>query len=118
MNRLVALNAERAAEEARGIVHWLRPEFQNPEGGMAQQEMETGEGEAVPVPSKKLTWPRNLPEQVQVVRSILQESAVPMTSSALAGQFTGARRDRVSELLETLVAMGKARVVKEGYTLT
>ncbi len=30
LSRLVALNAERAAEEARGHIRWLRPEFQNP----------------------------------------------------------------------------------------
>jgi hypothetical protein len=28
LTRLVALNAERAAEEARGLVRWLRPDFQ------------------------------------------------------------------------------------------
>ena len=28
LERLVALNAERAAEEARGVIHWLRPEYQ------------------------------------------------------------------------------------------
>ena len=32
LERLVALNAERAAEDARGLVRWLRPEFQNPSG--------------------------------------------------------------------------------------
>ncbi|TWI07295.1 hypothetical protein [Aerolutibacter ruishenii] len=31
IERLVARNAERAAEEARGLVRWLRPEFQNPQ---------------------------------------------------------------------------------------
>jgi hypothetical protein len=30
LERLVALNARRAAEEAAGTVRWLRPEFQNP----------------------------------------------------------------------------------------
>jgi SAM-dependent methyltransferase len=35
LTRLVALNAERAAEEARGVVRWLRPEFQNPATGTA-----------------------------------------------------------------------------------
>jgi hypothetical protein len=30
LRRLVALNAERAEEERRGIVRWLRPGFQNP----------------------------------------------------------------------------------------
>ena len=36
LERLVALNAERAAEEKRGLIRWLRPEFQEPgrrEGG-------------------------------------------------------------------------------------
>ena len=35
LERLVALNAERAAEEKRGLVRWLRPEFQNPTGAKA-----------------------------------------------------------------------------------
>jgi hypothetical protein len=30
LERLVALNTERAAEEARGLIRWLRPEYQNP----------------------------------------------------------------------------------------
>ena len=30
LERLVALNARRAAEEAQGLVRWLRPEFQDP----------------------------------------------------------------------------------------
>jgi hypothetical protein len=30
LDRLVALNAERAAEEAAGRIRWLRPDFQNP----------------------------------------------------------------------------------------
>jgi hypothetical protein len=30
LERLVALNAKRAAEEAAGTVRWLRPEFQDP----------------------------------------------------------------------------------------
>ncbi|WP_395790164.1 class I SAM-dependent DNA methyltransferase [Aquimonas sp.] len=31
LERLVALNTERAAEEARGLIRWLRPEYQNPD---------------------------------------------------------------------------------------
>ena len=33
LERLVALNHERAAEEAAGKIRWLRPEFQNPQTG-------------------------------------------------------------------------------------
>jgi hypothetical protein len=36
LERLVALNHERAEEEKRGLVRWLRPEFQNRAGGPAQ----------------------------------------------------------------------------------
>ena len=38
LRRLVALNAERADEERRGIVRWLRPEFQNPGGAATTQQ--------------------------------------------------------------------------------
>src|SRR3546814_17852671 len=31
LTRLVALNKERAAEEAKGLIRWLRPEFQAPD---------------------------------------------------------------------------------------
>ena len=49
--RLVALNAERADEERRGIVRWLRPEFQAPGatgGGAMEQEDFAGEGSQAP----------------------------------------------------------------------
>ena len=37
LERLVALNAERAKEEASGLVRWLRPDYQNPGGAQTQQ---------------------------------------------------------------------------------
>lgn len=43
LRRLVALNAERAAEERRGLVRWLRPDFQNPGGPAAATESTQGE---------------------------------------------------------------------------
>src|SRR5207248_5822055 len=53
LERLVALNAERAAEERRGIIRWLRPEFQNPAGAKTEQQttmagIEVEEKEAEP----------------------------------------------------------------------
>jgi hypothetical protein len=38
LQRLVDLNAARAAEEASGLVRWLRPEYQNPGGTTAQAD--------------------------------------------------------------------------------
>ena len=38
LQRLVDLNHQRAAEEAEGIIRYLRPDYQNPEGPKATQE--------------------------------------------------------------------------------
>lgn len=44
LERLVALNHERAAEEKRGLIRWLRPEFQNKAGAAdVQQELDTAD---------------------------------------------------------------------------
>jgi hypothetical protein len=44
LERLVALNHERAAEEKRGLVRWLRPEFQAKEGaGDVQREIDVAD---------------------------------------------------------------------------
>ncbi|MBC7821462.1 MAG: class I SAM-dependent DNA methyltransferase [Planctomycetaceae bacterium] len=39
LERLVALNAARAAEEQQGLIRWLRPEFQNPTATPKQQTL-------------------------------------------------------------------------------
>jgi hypothetical protein len=36
LEKLVALNAERAAEEAKGQIRWLRPEYQNAASGKGE----------------------------------------------------------------------------------
>ena len=46
LERLVALNHERAAEEKRGLIRWLRPDFQNKAGaGDVQQEIDVGDAD-------------------------------------------------------------------------
>jgi len=113
LERLVALNAERAAEEAQGKVRWLRPEYQNPEGATQQGQLAVDVPEAgtapTPTAKKKQPWPKSLPDQVRVLREALAGQASPVTAETLARHFTRARKDRVEELLKTLVAMGQAR---------
>ena len=78
LERLVALNAERAEEEKRGIIRWLRPEFQNPAGAAAPTAQQSdlpsplpaGEGSGVRAPEKK-PWPKDLPQQVAAVRDLI-----------------------------------------------
>jgi restriction-modification enzyme MmeI-like protein len=116
LERVVALNAERAAEERRGLVRWLRPEFQNP-AGAGQTTMETDEQAAVPAAAakgEKVLWPRSLPDQARAVREALAAQAGVVTPRDLAGAFRGARVDRVEALLSTLASLGQARKVEPG----
>ncbi|HEY0323595.1 MAG TPA: hypothetical protein VGC66_21745 [Pyrinomonadaceae bacterium] len=53
LERLVELNALRAAEEHSGIVRWLRPEFQKPSEGVAARFGEEFAAAAAPVAAKQ-----------------------------------------------------------------
>jgi hypothetical protein len=111
LERLVALNAERAAEERRGLVRWLRPEFQNPSGAKAAAQTEiagteVGETAAVAAPAKAIKWPSKLPAQIALVRNLVTQGDVSWSIEEVASQFKGARRDTVESVLDSLAALG------------
>ena len=121
LERLVALNAERAAEEARGLVRWLRPEFQNPAGvptgdeqAPRQDELPTDADEPAAVPAaaaKPTPWPKDTVDQVRAVAEVLAAQATPMSVDDIAARFTarGPWKRRLPQLLEMLVALGRAQ---------
>jgi hypothetical protein len=121
LERLVALNAERAAEEARGVIHWLRPEYQ----AKGQQEiiLETKpdqRAKAKPAPTKpkgKAVWPKALAERVQAVETALHAAAAPVSPADLAKQFARAKPADVAEILATLATLGRARRASGGKFL-
>jgi hypothetical protein len=122
LTRLVALNQERAAEEKAGTVRWLRPEYQKPRlahkvKGQSELDVELVEASLV----EERAWPSDGLEQIRSLRDVLAEAEAPLPADALAtlfkGRTTPKRRDRVREVLETLVATGAARVGAEGYFL-
>lgn len=113
LERLVALNAERAAEEKRGLVRWLRPEYQNravTQPAQEQQDFVPAETRslatsATPRRAAKLDWPKTLPEQVQGIRTELAPRE-PTAAEVLALEFKGARTKQIGEILETRQLMG------------
>ena len=113
LERLVALNAERAKEEASGFVRWLRPDYQNPGGAQTQQTALAVEVEPETRPGKqtagKLPWPKTLSERVKAVSTALATSKEPVTATEMAKRFARARAADVGEILETLCAVGKAQ---------
>lgn len=120
LERLVELNTKRAAEEAAGTVRWLRPEFQ--QAGQGEQvAMDTGavddnEDDAAEVQPAKLAvvqrpWPTGLTEQIKAVAEVLASAGRSLDLEGLAEHFNGRGRwrDRLPTLLDTLVALGRAR---------
>ena len=122
LTRLVALNAERAREEAAGHVRWLRPAFQNPQASLATVDAENGQKSAstaavaaVPALLEKSPWPATLPEQMALIARLL--TATPQSQTQLAAQITGKGpwKKRLPDLLQTLVALGRARQAGETW---
>ena len=113
LERLVALNAQRAAEEAQGLVRWLRPEFQDPVQRAArlaqplQAEIDTGTDTdadtdmvatgqvgdtataAAPAAAARPAWPADLPAQMRAVADTLAATPGALTETALADRFAG-----------------------------
>jgi hypothetical protein len=115
--RLVALNAERAAEEALGHIRWLRPEYQHPAGTPQQAglpaEATARAEEAIPAssPQARQPWPPSLPEQVAAVARVLAAATTPLSEADLAARFTGkgAWKKRLPQIIDTLEALGRVR---------
>ncbi|SHH99089.1 class I SAM-dependent DNA methyltransferase [Marivita hallyeonensis] len=111
--RLVALNKERAEEEARGHIRWLRPDYQNPEGRQTtkgtQAELDVGPAAKV----EKAPWPKTLPDQIAAVREALADMG-EATPEQIARRFLRARTTSVQPLLDSLAALGQAEKVEEG----
>ncbi len=117
--RLVMLNAERAAEEKKGKVRWLRPEFQNPEGRAAaptQVVIDEADKMALARPFGRLPWPATLPEQVCAVATVLSAASAPLTRGEIELHFSGRGpwKKRLPQIIETLIAAGRVRSVKSG----
>lgn len=120
LERLVALNARRAAEEAAGRVRWLRPQLQEASQAGAQAAIELGKEEpAAAVPTiaaarEKQPWPTTLPDQIKAIAELLSSQTAPVGIDTLAAGFTarGRWKERLPTILQTLEALGRARQVQ------
>jgi hypothetical protein len=127
LERLVALHDERVEEEKRGIVRWLRPDYQIPRFAPEQvpAELALGDG-AAPTAARggrrttastatkvdRAPWPGTVVEQVAALGGLLAQG--PRSVEEAASAFTGAKRDHVARHLETLALMGEVSVGEDG----
>jgi hypothetical protein len=118
LERLVALHDERVEEEKRGIVRWLRPEYQVPRfGSGAQAAAEPAldlpeEPAAAAAPEEKRPWPAGAVEQIGAAKACV--AAAPATPAEVADTFAGAPVQLVARHLETLAMVGEVRLLPDG----
>jgi hypothetical protein len=120
VERLIALNADRAREESAGIVRWLRPEYQisrYAKGAMAREgDLDLIET-VVDIDRGLPVFPSNRLEQPLAVEAMLAAAALPMDAAGLARGFRrGGKRieRRISETLITLSRYGRVVDLGEG----
>ncbi|WP_298160580.1 DNA methyltransferase [Brevundimonas sp.] len=121
LERLVALNAERAAEEAAGHVRWLRPDYQIPrfaKGAAAPKSGELDLQDTVVALDKGLpAFPKDKGEQVMAIRAVLVASGRPMDAAAVSRAFKRGGKgieQRVVQALNTLVRYAEITPLPNG----
>jgi hypothetical protein len=122
LGRLVELNARRAAEEAAGTVRWLRPEFQRSgQASLAAIDDDEADSDAKEISLMRSavvqrSWPAEITEQIKAVAEVLASSGRGLDLEGLSGYFNGRGRwrERLPVLLDTLVALGRARLLDDG----
>lgn len=120
LERLVALNAERAREEAAGHVRWLRPDYQIPRfaKGAAAKSGELDLGETVVAIDKGLpAFPTDRFEQSLAVEAVLLTADRALDAAEIARGFKrGGKRieQRVTQVLTTLTRYGRVTARPDG----
>jgi hypothetical protein len=109
LERLVALHDERVEEEKRGLVRWLRPDYQIPRFGRDLPSAELGLAAEAAVSAQpaaeRRPWPTTAVEQLAAIGALVAQR--PVSADEAVAAFDGARRELVVKHLEILALMGE-----------
>ena len=113
--RLVALNKERATEEARGLVRWLRPDYQVPRFGSQtekaalEEQLDMLGAEAATPSGPKPLYPTDDLDQTIAVWTVLSAATAPLDAATIAATFKQGRRiiPKIESVLAALTRIGR-----------
>ena len=120
--QLVALNAERAAEERKGLVRWLRPDYQIPRFGKGaakpvqiEADLPMAAGKA-----KKPSFPASEVAQNQAIIAALAAAGKAVSADGLAAGFKQGRKaaPQISKTLGALHRLGVLKSADRGKTFS
>lgn len=122
LGRLVALNRERAAEEARGQVRWLRPDYQIPRFGAPDEQARQIEADLeTAAAEQKPSYPSgdDVAETAAVMAALIAAPADGLTCTELAQGFKQGRRieAKIAAVLAALRRMGHVEAVADTWRL-
>jgi hypothetical protein len=123
LERLVALNHERAAEEKRGHVRWLRPDYQIPRFGKqldkqaAKEEQVEADLGIAATAAKKGSFPTDAVGQTAAVFAALASSKDRITVDEIAAGYRKTRNleKNITDVLESLARLGHV-ATRDGKT--
>jgi hypothetical protein len=125
LEKLIALNHERAAEERRGLVRWLRPDYQIPrfskdidkqaaqeEGAQIMADLGLPE-----VATRKPSFPTDAVAQTAAVFAALASASAPTDMVTIAARFRKTKNleRTISSVLASLARLGHV-ATKDGKT--
>jgi hypothetical protein len=84
---LVTLNIQRSAEEARGLIRWLRPDYQIDKFGALAHSADRVQEISVAKKRIKYAFPPTAKDQAGQVLQLLQRSPRPLTAEEIASTF-------------------------------
>jgi Fe2+ or Zn2+ uptake regulation protein len=124
--RLVAVNAERAVEEKRGLVRWLRPDYQRQRAGIAEGAAPAPDEEQLEAPLvtaaakvQKPSFPAGDLERTAAVFTALIGASGPLDAQTIAKSFRhGAKVEAaIGRVLASLARVGSVHT-NDGRTFT
>jgi hypothetical protein len=119
--RLAALNAERRAEEKRGHVQWLRPDYQRARAKVATigpAATEQIEAQLPDARARKPLFPRDAVGQTAAVFDALRAGGA-LSAADIAARYAQGRRaePRIADTLAALTRLGHVTVEHDGFRL-
>ncbi|MGN6309698.1 MAG: class I SAM-dependent DNA methyltransferase [Xanthobacteraceae bacterium] len=126
LGRLVALNKERVAEEKRGRVAWLRPDYQIPRFGKdldkqaaAEADMQVAAQLEITATTHKPAFPTSAVEQTAAVFAALAAASAPLDVATLAVQFrkTKTTERKIADVLAALARLGHVTTDGKNFAL-